>query len=74
MKTIGHCKDCKHYVPATTKAGAGCVSGKICDDSTHWGTQEERDGDMAFFSDYEGYQADFEPGPLFGCIHWEAKP
>jgi hypothetical protein len=76
------CKNCKHFKRhkdscQSIKFGH-CVCSKFVYGSAYEQTKKE-DNDFSdeanelLYEDYEGYNADFEVGENFGCIHWEAK-
>lgn len=70
MKTIGTCKDCKNWVihPGSSCGVRICLSKKICESTT----VESDAKDALTYEYYEGGR--HEPGPDFGCIHWQPKP
>lgn len=76
VNIVGVCEDCIHFKPITRAwaqkqcPGVGdCDCGKIVDLSDAKGPDQDGLG----YSDFEGYQASFVVGPLFGCIHFKQR-
>jgi hypothetical protein len=69
MKTIGTCDACKWWKEDEkfSHMGTFCDHPKICEDST----KESQADDALVYSFNEG--GFFNPGPKFGCVHWEEK-
>ena len=64
MKLIGRCKDCRWWRTDNDWAANDCSNPNLA---------ECVSGDDVLSYPYsEG--GTFEPGPMFGCVHWEAKP
>lgn len=64
-KTEGRCGSCAHWQQSQGNITTGkCNSSKFVEN-------ESPDLDGVSYEDYEGYQASFSTGPLFGCIHWK---
>jgi hypothetical protein len=72
------CKNCTHWKKNLDnpdrfdKWGGGCESEKFTYEGTG-GLERPRTDDMLVYGDYEGYSADFDTGPEFGCIHFERR-
>jgi hypothetical protein len=58
MKTIGKCKDCKYWDKRDNHWGF-CDHPKV--KSANWKRDDLNPSEVV------------SPGPMFGCIHWEAK-
>ena len=66
------CKNCKHfgYLENIVNSNYGECN---CNKFEYGGASEMEETDKLFYSDYEGYDANFMVGENFGCIHWEKK-
>ena len=62
-KTIGTCKECKHW------RNTFCCSPKLDDEDEVGPVLDDGAGAWG----YEGDRASIQTGPNFGCIHWEEK-
>jgi hypothetical protein len=71
------CKNCIHwgknepYRNGKPRFGGECDSEKFVYDGMDTYYNKEPDEDMLQYGDFEGYSADFDTGPEFGCIHFE---
>ena len=63
-KLIGHCKDCRHWKPTGECESENFIYGFMKETPVNGLIYEEESGGRGAF---------FRTGPLFGCIHWEAK-
>lgn len=62
----------KCYCSSNIPGHGICISEKFVDRSDDY-ELPPADNDALSYSDSEGYMASFQTGPMFGCVHWEAR-
>lgn len=68
-----NCKNCIYFKRHTSnyknKHYGECSCNKFEYGSTY--SKDEKETDKLFYSDHDDYDADFEVGEYFGCIHFK---
>ena len=64
------CKDCFYWYPLGTMSAGSCHSDKF----VYLPDCDTLPADGLAYWDNDGDGAEFETGPDFGCIHWQARP
>ena len=82
MNNLERCKNCKYFKRNTEKYHSNkygeCTCNKFEYGSTYiYDSEDEKrvetETDKLFYEDYENYNADFEVGENFGCVHFRRK-
>lgn len=73
---MNKCKECKYFKRNTSEYYSDKYGACICNKFIYGYSKDERElnlNDKLFYMDCEWYDAFFEVGENFGCIHWRKK-
>lgn len=65
------CDKCAHWTPSDSIKRPN--EGTCSSDKFAYIGEDTIEPDELGYSDYEGYSANFNTGPKFGCIHWQKR-
>ena len=73
----GRCRDCKYWDRSSTEIRRGFHDCRLSDKFIYVGDTDANlvaaGDDSLIYRDCEGYAADIQTGPNFGCVHFERR-